>query len=132
MREIKLKAWHIPEKKLYFRAYQKLTHVLLCDPAPNQDPAADKGIPVKRASFEDCFLLESTDLQDVHGVEIFESDIVRIKTSEKEFEGVVGSIPDMYRSRKLHPLHDLLELHQVDAAQIVSIQIIGNQFAAKG
>ena len=60
MREIKFRVWHYKTKKMYFRGYQKWFHVLLCgaDPKKPEGP----GIPVARASFGDCHMMESTDI----------------------------------------------------------------------
>ena len=94
MKDIKFRVWHRKEKKIYFRGYQKWLHVLLC----NDDEGANdgKGTPVKRASYEDCEFLESTTFFDKHGKEIYEGDIIRIHHGDKEFQDVVGGIPDTF------------------------------------
>ena len=127
MREIKFRAWHTKEKKMYFRGYQKLSHILLCDNDLGENDG--KGIPVLKVSYEDCELLESTDLKDRNGQEIFEGDIVEIGFQGKAYKGVVGPIPDMFRSRGLHPLHELLAQYGIpDDAQNLEIEVIGNRF----
>ena len=62
MSEIKFRAWDREERKMYFRAYQKMFHVLLCD--DDHGTRGGKGVPVKRADYESCDLLESTTLED--------------------------------------------------------------------
>ncbi len=127
MREIKFRVWHRKEKKLYFRGYQKLSHILLCEDDYGRNEG--KGFPLKRASYEDCELLESTGLFDKNGREIFEGDIVKIRVSDGEFRGTVGPIPDMFRSRRLHPLHDLLRSYGVaDDEELLETEVMGNRY----
>lgn len=108
MPEIRFRAWHIPDRTMYFRAYQKITFILLCTPKGSASEG-DAGVPAYRARFEDCILMECTGLKDIHGRDIYESDIIEILTNGKPYQGTVGTIPDMFRSRGLHPLQDLLD-----------------------
>jgi len=127
IREIKFRAWHKREKKMYCRGYQKWSHVLLCEDDHGQNN--DRGIPVKRESFEVCELLESTGLEDIRGREIFEGDIVHVNSDGQTFVGAVDSVPDMYRSRGLHPLHNLLEKHGIsDRTEDLIVEVLGNRF----
>ncbi len=127
MSEIRFRAWHTKENKMYFRAYQKLSHVLLCENDHGKNDG--KGIPAARASYEDCILLQSTTLEDKNGQEIFEGDIVRAATQNGTFCDVVRFIPDMFKSRKLSPLHSLLERnHITNSEEIREIEIAGNRF----
>ena len=127
LREIKFRAWHKKEKKMYFRGYQKWFHILLCeDDAGKED---GRGIPVKRERFEACELLEGTGLEDIRGREIFEGDIVRIEVGPIRFTGAVEGVPDMFRSRKLHPLHGLLAKHGLaDDTEDLKVEVLGNRF----
>jgi len=116
---------------MYFRAYQKLFSILLCD--DDQGVNEGKGIPVKRARFEDCELLQCTTLLDKNSCEVFEGDIIRVRWGNQTFEDVVGPVPDMFKSRMLHPLHDLLEKHGIeDSMEDLDIEILGNQFESSG
>lgn len=127
IREIKFRVWHKKEKKMYFRGYQKWFHVLLCEDDAGKEQG--RGIPVKRESFEACELLECTDLEDIRGREIFEGDIVRVESGTQSFIDVVDGVPDMFRSRKLHPLHGLLAKHGIaDNAENLKIEVLGNRF----
>ncbi len=127
MLEIKFRVWHKKEQKMYFRGYQKLWHILLCE--DDQGSFQGKGVPVKRGRFEDCELLQTTGLTDKNGREIFEGDIVRILCGEKIFTDTVESIPDMFKSRRLHPLHDLLSRSGVsDREENMEIEILGNRY----
>lgn len=127
MKEVRFRAWHLKDKKMYYRAYQRFFSVLLCD----RDPASDdgKGKPVRRAWYGDCFLLESTGLEDIQRREIFEGDVVRIRHRDRMFNGVVGPVPDTFGAGKIHPLKDLLERHGVNGyPDNLEIEILGNEF----
>ena len=127
MKEVRFRAWHLKDKKMYYRAYQQFFSVLLCD----RDPASDdgKGKPVRRAWYGDCFLLESTGLEDIQRREIFEGDIVRIRHRDRVFSGAVGPVPDTFGAGKIHPLKDLLERHGVNGyPDNLEIEILGNEF----
>jgi len=127
VKEVRFRAWHVKEKKMYYRAYQRFFSVILCD----RDPAIDdgRGKPVKRAWYGDCFLLESTGIEDKTRKEIFEGDIVRVQFHDKTFRGVVGPIPDTFGAGKIHPLKDLLQKNGVAGyPEDLDIEVLGNEF----
>ena len=127
MKELKFRVWNIKENKMYYRGYQKLFHVLLCEKDPKDMTGAGK--PVKRAPYGNCLLLESADLLDKNRREIFEGDIVRVRTHDKVFTGVVGSVPDMFGTRKLHPLQSLLKQHGITGCpDNLDIEVLGNEY----
>ena len=127
MRKIKFRVWHRAESKMYFLGYQKLTHVLLCRDDGGEN--GGRGLPVKRAQYDACELLESTGVFDYHGNEIFEGDIVRVRAGSQSFSGVVESIPDMFKSRGLHPLQPLLERGGISKDQEgVEFKVMGNRY----
>ena len=127
MKELKFRVWHLRENRMYYRGYQKFFHVLLCDEDPEGRYGGGK--PVRRASYGDCLLLESTGLEDKNCREVFEGDIVRVRSREKEFTGVVGSVPDMFGTRKRHPLHGLLKQHGITGnPDTLEIEVLGNEF----
>ena len=127
MKELKFRAWNIKEHKMYYRAYQKFLHVLLCEKDVND--ADGNGKPVKRASYNDCFLLESTGLEDKNHQTVFEGDIVRLRQGQRVFMGVVGSVPDMFGSRKIHPLKSLLLEHGISGnPDNLEIEVLGNEY----
>lgn len=125
-REIKFRVWHRKENKMYYRGYQKVSHVLLCE--DDQGKNEGKGNPVKRASYEDCEFLETTSLFDKNGREIFEGDIVRVKTYDLDIRGTVGGVPDMFRSRKIHPLQAVFSEYGIDPEEDMEIEVVGNRF----
>lgn len=130
MREINFKVWHIKDRKMYFRGYQKLFHVLLCEDDGGKNEG--KGVPVRRANYGDCIFLETTSLKDKNGREVFEGDIVRLRVKEKTYEGVVESVPDMFRSRKLHPLEGLFRKFGLEPEnENIEIEVLGNSFESK-
>ena len=127
MREIKFRVWYKKESKMYYRGYQKLSFVLLCD--DDRGANEGKGRPVKRASYEDCEFLEGTDVLDKNGVEIFEGDMLTLRTGQGSYQGVLESVPDMFKSRRLHPLHDLLQALGIpDDEKDLELEIIGNRY----
>ncbi len=106
------RAWYKPEKKMYYRAYQKWFHVILCDDDHGKNNGL--GIFVKKVAYEDCELLQSTFLKDKHGCEIFEGDVVKVCYKDKIIQDIVGEIPDMFKSRGLHPLHSIFQKQGLD------------------
>ena len=127
MKELKFRAWHLKEHRMYYRGYQKFLHVLLCEKDPSG--ADGRGKPVKRASYGDCVLLEGVSLEDKNHREIFEGDIVRVRHQGREFTGVVGSVPDMFGSRRLHPLQELLKAHGITGyPDRLDIEVLGNEY----
>ena len=112
---------------MYYRGYQKLLHVLLCD----DDRGANdgRGMPVKRASYEDCEFLESTSFMDKNREEVYEGDIVRIQYKGKVFQGLVEYVPDMFGSKKIHPLESVLSKYSIQGnPQNLTVEVIGNKF----
>ncbi len=131
MKDLRFRVWYIPEKKMYYRGYQKLFHVLLCD----DDHGANdgKGKPVKRASYDDCEMLEGSSVLDKNRVEIYEGDIVQVSYQGKKFKDVVDSIADMFGSKKIHPLRSLLLRHGITGnPENLDIEVIGNRFETPG
>lgn len=129
MRDIHFRVWYRPEQKMYYRGYQKLSHVLLCEDDKGKNEG--QGLPVKRAAYEECEFLETTSLTDKNGAEIFEGDKLRIRTRKKTAEGIAGEIPDMFKSRNLHPLQSLLEALKINADDILEIEVIGNRYESQ-
>ncbi len=129
MRDIKLRAWYLPEKRMYYRGYQKLLHVLLCRSDP--EDAEGMGVPVQKVSHEDCELMETTSLLDCDGTEIFEGDVVQVDAAEKKVTVLAGTVPDMFRSRGLHPLQEALDACGIDAEEVQSLKVLGNQYEHK-
>ena len=124
MTGVVLRAWYLKENRMYYRAYQKLFYVLLCE-----DDGGGNGRPALRASYGDCILLQSTGLKDVNGREVFEGDRLKVRTRGTAFEGVLEEIPDMYKSRRLHPLDSLLKANGIgDAPPDIEIEITGNAY----
>ncbi len=130
MKDLKFRVWHKVEKKMYFRGYQKMLHVLLCEDDGGTNDW--RGRPVKRASYEDCELLESTTYIDREHNEVYEGDIIRVKFKDKEFEDVVTYIPDMFGSKRLHPLKSVLEKHGIPGyPENLDVVIMGNRYETK-
>ena len=127
MKEVRFRAWHLKEKKMFYRAYQRLFMVLLCDRDPQKDDGHGK--PVRRAWYGDCFLLESTGLTDKERREVFEGDIVRVRYKENQFTGLVGPPPDTFGAGKVHPLRDLLKKHGITGyPETLEVEVLGNEF----
>ena len=123
MSEIVFRAWHKTERKMFYRAYQKWFHVLLCD---DDGQASGKGIPKLRAGYDECILMQNTTFEDERGREIFEGDVIRIKTASGIYEGVVENVPDMFKSRKLHPLEPLFKRFGLSQNEAMRFEVIGN------
>ena len=123
---LKFRIWYLPEQKMYYAGYQKIFSVLLCD----DDHGANqgRGIPVKDVSYDDCEFLQATDILDHRGQEIYEGDRVRILAKGRAYEGIVETVPDMYRSRGLHPLQELFEQLGVPLDAEMTFEILGNRY----
>ena len=127
MKDLRFRVWFIPEKKMYYRGYQKLFHVLLC----GYDRGANdgKGRPVKRVGYDDCEMLEGSSVLDKNRVEIYEGDIVQVRYRDKYFKDVVDSVADMFGSKKIHPLQSLLLRHGiVGNPENLDIEVVGNRY----
>lgn len=123
--DIQFRVWHTKENKMYYRGYQKITHVLLC----REGGKEGEGIPEVRANYDDCEFMQSTGLFDAQNREIFEGDIVRVRLEDREVQGLVENMPDMYKSRKLHPLHSLLIKNNIsDDEEGMIFEVLGNRY----
>ncbi len=124
--DFKFRVWHQPEKKLYYAGYQKLSHVLLCD--DDRGANQGRGIPVKDARYDDCEFLQGTGVFDRHEREIYEGDRVRIFLKDRTLEGTVENVPDMYKSRGLHPMQELLDRLAIPADAEMTFEVLGNRY----
>ena len=127
MKEIKFRAWHHRENRMYFRGYQKWFHVLLCD----DDAGVNgfRGKPVKRASYGDCSLMESTGLLDKNHKEVYEGDVLKLVYQGRTYSGVVGDVPDTFGSKAAHPLTRLLARLGLPAQpSMLEIEVLGNEY----
>ena len=127
MKNLRFRVWYLPENKMYYRGYQKLLHVLLCE----DDRGANdgKGQPVKHASYDDCEMLEGSSVLDKNRVEIYEGDIVRIFYQGKKFKDVVDSVADMFGSKNIHPLQSLLLRNGIKGnPENLEMEVLGNRY----
>lgn len=127
--EFKFRVWHRPEQKLYYAGYQKLFSVLLCE--DDRGTNEGRGTPVKTAHYDDCDFLQGTGILDIQGREIYEGDRVKIFYKDRTFEGTVDNIPDMYKSRGLHPIQELLDRFGVAADDDLRFEVTGNIYNQK-
>ena len=127
MKDIRFRVWHLKENKMYYRGYQKFFYALLCNDDRGENEG--RGIPARRAFYGECVFLESTGLMDKRQREIFEGDIVRICYKNQEFEGLVEAVPDMFGTRKVHPLQALLKKHSITGnPENLDMEVIGNEY----
>ena len=127
MKDLRFRVWHIPEKKMYYRGYQKFLHVLLCEDDHGTNDG--KGRPVKRARYDDCEMLEGSSTLDKNRREIYEGDIVKVSCQGKGFIDFVDSVADMFGSKKTHPLQSLLLRHGIAGnPENLDIEIFGNRY----
>lgn len=130
MKEVRFRAWHLKENRMYFRAYQKWFHVLLCEDDGGEN--AGNGRPTRRAFYGDCVLLESTGLRDRKGREVFEGDVLRVKSRGREVTAVVGGVPDTFGSR-VHALQSLFDRHGLSGnPDDAEIEVLGNEYENPG
>ncbi len=112
---------------MYYRGYQKWLHVLLC--ADDHGSNDGRGLPVRRAAYKDCALLESTGVLDLKHREVYEGDIVRVNYKGKTFVDRVGAVPDMFGSKKMHPLDELLKKYGVPGSpENLEVEVLGNEY----
>ncbi len=127
MKTLKFKVWHTTEKKMYYRGYQRLLYVLLCEDDHGVNDG--KGKPVKRAKYDLCELLESTTVYDKHNREIYEGDIVKIGYKGEFFKDVVDSVADMFGSKNIHPLQSILLRHGIKGnPENLYVEVLGNRY----
>jgi uncharacterized phage protein (TIGR01671 family) len=127
MKDIRFRVWHLKDKRMYYRGYQKFFHVLLCDDDRGENEG--KGKPVRRAFYGDCVFLESTGLYDKRQREIFEGDVVRVLYKGKEFHGPVDEVPDTFGSGKVHPLRGLLKKNGIAGTpENLDLEVLGNEY----
>ena len=127
MKDIRFRVWYMKESRMYYRGYQKFLHVLLCEDDHGENDG--KGKPARRASYGDCIFLESSGLYDKRQREIFEGDFVRGRYKNREFEGLVGEIPDTFGAAKKHPLHSLLKQHGIlGNPENLDLEVTGNEY----
>ncbi len=127
MKDLRFRVWYLPEHKMYYRGYQKLFHVLLCE--DDQGANDGKGRPLKRASYDDCEMLEGSSVLDKNRREIYEGDIIQVFYQGKNFKDVVDSVADMFGSKKIHPFQSLLLRHGINGnPENLDIEIIGNRY----
>jgi uncharacterized phage protein (TIGR01671 family) len=126
MKDTRFRVWHLKDRRMYYRGYQKFLHALLCEDDRGEN--GGKGRPVKRAGYADCVFLESTGLTDRFQREIFEGDVIRVRHAGGEFTGVVDAVPDTFGSR-VHPLAALFRRHGVPAnPERIEVEILGNEY----
>ena len=112
---------------MYYRGYQKLLHVLLCE--DDQGTNDGQGKPVKRVRYDDCEFLESSNFFDKKRHEVFEADIVKVCHEGKMFVDVVDAIPDMFGSKKIHPLRSVLVRHGIQGnPEYLDVEVLGNRY----
>ena len=127
MKDLRFRVWYVPEKKMYYRGYQKLLHVLLCEDDHGKNDG--KGTPVKRAGYDDCEMLEGSSTFDKNRREIYEGDIVKVSYQGKSFVDVVDAITDMFGSKRTHPLHRLLMRNGIQGnPENLDMEVIGNRY----
>ncbi len=116
---------------MYFRAYQKWLHVLLCE--DDRGSNGGRGRPVRRAFYGDCILLESTGFFDRDQREVFEGDIVKVRAADgRAFTDVVGEVPDSFGAAPRHPLEDVLRRHGADPTGRLEVEVLGNEYEHPG
>ena len=127
MKQHRFRVWHLPERKMYFRGYQKLLHVLLCEDDLGENDG--RGRPARRAGYRDCVFLEGTGLEDKRRREIFEGDVVQVRHERGAFRDVVGPVPDAFGAGDVHPLRELFKKHGLAVRpDRLEIEVIGNEF----
>lgn len=127
MKEIRFRAWHHKENKMYYRGYQKWLSILLCEDDHGSNEG--NGRPIKKAPYSEVTMLESTGLFDKAQREIFEGDIIRVRYKDTDFVDVVGTVPDTFGAGKIHPLKPMLAKHGIHGyPQNLEIEILGNQY----
>ena len=131
MKDLRFRVWYLPEKKMYYRGYQKFLHVLLCE--DDQGLNDGKGRPVRRARYDDCEMLEGSSVVDKNRREIYEGDIIQISYQGRKFKDAVDSVADMFGTKKIHPLQSLLLRHNITGnPENLDIEIIGNLYETPG
>lgn len=127
MKDIHFRVWHVNDRRMYFRGYQRWFTVVLCEDDAGLN--GGRGRPVGRARYADCVFLEGTGVFDRNGREIFEGDVLELRAGALVARELVGAIPDTFGSAEKHPLEPILKRHGLrSSAGGFELEILGNVY----
>lgn len=121
-----IRAWSFKSRTMFANVLQKWTYVLVW----NEKSGTEIEDLSEAGPYPDFAFMFGSGLLDCQGREIFEGDRVRVFLDGQLCgEGLVGEIPDMHKSRSIHPLDALFkEIGLEPGDKVLEFEIVSHVY----